>query len=298
MFFITDIEQKLFAPLAATKTFAIIASGLLALGLLPTIMVKVLFPQKTPSNLSSLVWINSLLLAVIGTVFFHVLLGMMLMLMVLGRATTLFLSEANHSALKTRLQRIFHWGFIVVALILLTKTWLPLQMNAPFVLQLGFIVLIFGMVLGPLKMLRRSYKNMLLFFLKYKKTFLMMPMMMIVFGTMTWLGFESIFFWMPKTLKLIGHEQSLLKSAPWQMGTKIFPGIQRTFMPNLDEGSYLYMPTTMPHASLNESHALLRQLHSALKEIPEVDLVVGKIGRVNSSLDSSTAFHDRNHHHL
>jgi len=53
----------------------------------------------------------------------------------------------------------------------------------------------------------------------------------------------------------------------------------------LDEGSYLYMPTTMPHASIGEVLDVLQLQDKALMGIPEVELVVGKLGRVESPLD-------------
>ncbi len=48
-------------------------------------------------------------------------------------------------------------------------------------------------------------------------------------------------------------------------------------MPSLDEGSFLYMPTTMPHASIGEARDVLAKLDMALATIPEVEQVVEKI---------------------
>ncbi|NIO35557.1 MAG: AcrB/AcrD/AcrF family protein, partial [Planctomycetales bacterium] len=56
-------------------------------------------------------------------------------------------------------------------------------------------------------------------------------------------------------------------------------------MPPLDEGSYLYMPTTMPHASIGEAIDVLSLQDRRINGIPEVELAVGKIGRVRSPLD-------------
>jgi Cu(I)/Ag(I) efflux system membrane protein CusA/SilA len=57
------------------------------------------------------------------------------------------------------------------------------------------------------------------------------------------------------------------------------------FMPALDEGSFLLMPTSMPHAGMQENIKNLRLLDMAVTAIPEVSSVVGKAGRVNSPLD-------------
>ena len=64
-----------------------------------------------------------------------------------------------------------------------------------------------------------------------------------------------------------------------------FPGLGKEFMPNLDEGSFLYMPTTMPHASIGEALDVLQYQDKAFSNIPEIESVVGKLGRVESPLD-------------
>ncbi|RMG06595.1 MAG: efflux RND transporter permease subunit, partial [Planctomycetota bacterium] len=51
---------------------------------------------------------------------------------------------------------------------------------------------------------------------------------------------------------------------------RTFPGLGKEFMPPLDEGSYLYMPTTMPHASIGEAQDVLAKLDLALASVPEV----------------------------
>ncbi len=62
-------------------------------------------------------------------------------------------------------------------------------------------------------------------------------------------------------------------------------GIGREFMPPLDEGSYLYMPTTMAHASIGEVLDAMGKQDMAFQNIPEVESVVGKLGRAESALD-------------
>ena len=62
-------------------------------------------------------------------------------------------------------------------------------------------------------------------------------------------------------------------------------GLGREFMPPLDEGSYLWMPTTMPHASIGEALDVLSKQGMAFHAIPEVEQAVGKLGRAESALD-------------
>ncbi len=57
------------------------------------------------------------------------------------------------------------------------------------------------------------------------------------------------------------------------------------FMPTLDEGDVLYMPTTYPGISITKAKELLQQTDKILKTFPEVHHVFGKIGRSNSATD-------------
>ena len=56
-------------------------------------------------------------------------------------------------------------------------------------------------------------------------------------------------------------------------------------MPPLEEGSILYMPTTMPGISITEAQKLLQVTDRIIKQFPEVDYVLGKAGRAETSTD-------------
>ena len=62
-------------------------------------------------------------------------------------------------------------------------------------------------------------------------------------------------------------------------------GLGSEFMPPLDEGSLLYMPTTMPGISVGEAQKLLQVTDRIIKNFPEVDQVLGKAGRAETSTD-------------
>ena len=57
------------------------------------------------------------------------------------------------------------------------------------------------------------------------------------------------------------------------------------FMPPMDEGAILYMPTAMPGISIAEAHRVLQATDSILKQFPEVDQVLGKAGRAETATD-------------
>ena len=56
-------------------------------------------------------------------------------------------------------------------------------------------------------------------------------------------------------------------------------------MPRVEEGSLLYMPSTMPGISINESQKLLAVTDAIMKNFPEVDHVLGKAGRADTATD-------------
>jgi Cu(I)/Ag(I) efflux system membrane protein CusA/SilA len=57
------------------------------------------------------------------------------------------------------------------------------------------------------------------------------------------------------------------------------------FMPPLDEGTILYMPTTLPGLSVTEAQSLLQTMDRAMTAFPEVERVFGKAGRAETSTD-------------
>jgi len=72
----------------------------------------------------------------------------------------------------------------------------------------------------------------------------------------------------------------LLASSLWplrQLGTE--------FMPELDEGDLLYMPTTLPGLSIAKARELLQQTDRLIATVPEVERVFGKVGRAETATD-------------
>lgn len=57
------------------------------------------------------------------------------------------------------------------------------------------------------------------------------------------------------------------------------------FIPDLDEGDLMYMPTTYPGLSIGKARELLQQTDKLIKTVPEVKTVFGKIGRADTATD-------------
>lgn len=65
----------------------------------------------------------------------------------------------------------------------------------------------------------------------------------------------------------------------------VFQRLGSEFMPPLDEGALLYMPSTMPGISIGQAQKLLQLTDRVIKQFPEIDRVLGKAGRAETSTD-------------
>ena len=97
------------------------------------------------------------------------------------------------------------------------------------------------------------------------------------------MGFNTVFGFIPKTFDQIGW--NIRTSSVWSGLSHTFPGLGEEFMPSLNEGSFLLMPTTMPHSGVQENKEVLQKLDMLVTAIPEVELVVGKAGRAETAID-------------
>lgn len=190
---------------------------------------------------------------------------------------------------KTKSKRYFGTGINLALYVLvgwlLSRAWHPLGIEHPG-RNLVFCLIVVSALLLAFRLFERAYPRILRHCLAYKKTFLLLPGMIVIFGFSSWLGFSNIFGWIPNGLNAIGLPgERLEKTEFWTDASHALPGFGREFMPPLDEGSFLFMPTTAPHASLGTTMEILRQMDMAIQAIPEVEMAVGKLGRVESALD-------------
>jgi len=65
----------------------------------------------------------------------------------------------------------------------------------------------------------------------------------------------------------------------------VMTGFQKDYMPEMDEGSILYMPTTLPGLPSREAGWILQEMDRKLKAFPEVERVFGKLGRADTATD-------------
>ncbi len=112
----------------------------------------------------------------------------------------------------------------------------------------------------------------------------MIPAFTLLFGLLVWQGVDKIFGFIANGAEKAGWK-SFRQTSVWQGPIKTFPGTGKEFMPSLNEGSFLLMPTSMPHSSIEKNLEYIETLDKRLSTIPEVEVAVGKWGRVNSALD-------------
>ncbi len=177
---------------------------------------------------------------------------------------------------KRLLSDILNWVVIAIVIYFLATFWMPLGFDKGLIRNLVFVG---GLIIGLLvifNLFRFAFPYLLQLALEWKKAFLVLPVFLICWGLLAWQGASVLTGWMPR----IVQESFIVSSI-----NKTFPGLGREFLPPLDEGTFLLMPSTMPHASISAASEILEKQTEEVSKIPEVVTAVGKIGRVESSLD-------------
>jgi copper/silver efflux system protein len=175
-------------------------------------------------------------------------------------------------------------GISIIAVVwLLAGEWMPLGVNMSLLINFLFIGLIVALVLGLFSLFIRFYGHILSWCLENKIKFLLIPLFILLLAANMWLGFAGIFGFMARGGDSLGI--NIRTTSVWSGLTHTFPGMGKEFMPSLDEGSFLLMPTSMPHSGIEENRKILQQLDMLVTAIPEVEMVVGKAGRAETALD-------------
>ena len=162
-----------------------------------------------------------------------------------GKARIPGLSRINGKTVNRVLMAVV----VVLAVYLLADLWLPLGPENGMLLNVVFVASIIAVILGLLWLLVIFYERILRWCLSHRLLFMSVPLALLVCGVLIW--------------RNCGQE----------------------FMPTLDEGSFMLMPTSMPHSGVEENIRYCKILDRRIKAIPEIESVVGKWGRVNSALD-------------
>jgi Cu(I)/Ag(I) efflux system membrane protein CusA/SilA len=283
VFTMVAAEGKLFRPLAFTKTFAIAASVIVALTIIPPAAHILMGGRMKSGALRRYLMIALIVAGVLLSVFVSWWAGAI----VAGLGAYNLLEERIPAASRKYGPYAASAVAVLVVGVLLTEHWLPLGPEKGLLRNCVFVGLLIGGLLGFFTVFQRYlYEPILRWCLAHKLLFLSLPAAILLFGGCAWQGFDRVFAFIPAAASFVGVSDSTVReSRPWTAASSALPGLGKEFMPPLDEGSFLYMPTTMPHASIGEAFDVLQLQNKMLISIPEVESVVGKIGRADSPLD-------------
>jgi Cu(I)/Ag(I) efflux system membrane protein CusA/SilA len=243
VFTMIGAEGKLFRPLAFTKTFALTASIIIALFLIPPFAA---FFFKSRNIRKTANYGISSLLILAG--FIAVIFGHWIGLILIGFGFVA-LAVLKEKISKERSNKFNIYLSAAAIVFLLAEYWRPLGVDKSVFWNLIFVgIICFGLLAG-FSLFKNYYTRILKWALENKLLFLTIPTTLLIFG----------FY--------------------------IYKNTGKEFMPSLNEGSFLLMPTSMPHAGIEENKRVLQQLDMAVASIPEIETVVGKSGRTESALD-------------
>ena len=246
VFTLAAAEGKLFRPLAYTKTFALIAAIIVAFTLIPP-FAHSLFSIRIQHRAIRYGMNGLWVISGIILLFFTPWAWLLI-----GIGTTEIVGrwlEVHRPGWKSRYTWFQSTAYALVVALLLTRVWMPLGVNNSLFFNFLFVALLIGILIATFYGIIHFYERILRFFLRFKFLFL-------------------------ATLCLLLY-----------LGFRVYQQLGSEFMPALDEGSFLLMPTAMPHAGMQENIKNLRLLDMTVTAIPEVEMVVGKAGRVESALD-------------
>ncbi len=282
VFTMIGAEGKLFKPLAYTKTFALIASIVIALTVIPP-GAHILFCGRISAKKIRRGLHGILVLIGIAAGF--------LLAWWAGLALVLFGAyHLLYEYLPEKIRPIGPWIANILAVlfvgVLLTKYWEPLGPERGLIRNLIFVGVLVAALLGFFKLFQYVYPTLLRWCLRHKIITMTVPVILVILGATIWIGFNKVFSFIPSAAGTVGADPAKVRSTTiWIGAEEKFPGLGKEFMPPLDEGSYLFMPTTMVHASIGEAMDILAKQDMAFQSIPEIVSVVGKLGRAETPLD-------------
>ncbi|MBX3422307.1 MAG: efflux RND transporter permease subunit [Pirellulaceae bacterium] len=252
VFFLVGRDYRLFAPLAYTKSFAMVAALIVAVLLVP-MLARLLLRSKPISRFTSLVVGSGLAVifaALAGVVWF---------------------------------EAIGHW-------IALSRVWLTLLAGLVG-FAVGYMLgreRLRPIEENPVsQLIHWIYEPLLRLLLVHKLSFLTVPAAVVLLGIGAWIGLPTILRPLERSVAYLGTD---LNELPGYVEAKhLFTGLETDDWIALDEGTWFYMPVLYPGASLSQALEVLQTQGALIKQIPEVADVLGKIGRAESALDPAPA---------
>ena len=273
VFFLTGRDYRLFAPLAWTKTFALVASLIVAVLLVPA-LARILL--KKPKGKG---WFSTFASIVFGGIVAA------LCTFVWQKQIREFASDCNDTLvnapkfISTSMAFSVSDTHVTIALSVLAALvswWVLRERIRP--VEENFVA----------RIIYFFYEPTLRLFLNFKRTFLLVPCLIFFFGMGAWIGLPQLLSPVDKLARdYLGADFN--GSKEYVEFKHTFTGLTSDDWIALDEGSWFYMPSLYPAASLSQAMETLQTQDAMIRKIPEVSDVLGKIGRVDSALDPAPA---------
>lgn len=252
IFALTGQSYKLFAPLAWTKTFTLLAAAILAITLIPVLCYLFLGGRADPTTRRTirmrhvLRWASALGVA--------------------SLLSWLALRFDGWFEAHTGLRIWFVAGglFVLAALVVL---WMWSEKLTP----IDESPVARGIV--------NSYRPLLGFFLRRKWVLACLYLFFLLWGAVAAFGAKEVL------SPVYGAFNQPEQVRPLAAMDEHYPGFGSEFMPPLDEGSLLFMPSLLSQAGLSETLEVMEWQNRQIATVPEVESVVGKLGRAETSLD-------------
>lgn len=259
VFFLTGRDGRLFTPMAWTKTFALAASLIVAVTAVP-MLCSLLLRSHRPNRWRKLA--SALGLAMLSGTTTFVVWGPTLLAHTPPGYPTDSGFWPRFDWLATGLAFALGWG---LGGLVACERLRPLEANpvSRFTLWL--------------------YAGRLRLALHQKLLMLSFPLLLVGLGLGAWFG-------LPRVLQPLEHMAQWagadLNKVPGYVEAKhSLIGLRSSDWIALDEGSWFYMPSLYPGATFGQTFEILQKQDVLLSQIPEVENVLGKIGRAESALD-------------
>jgi Cu(I)/Ag(I) efflux system membrane protein CusA/SilA len=119
--------------------------------------------------------------------------------------------------------------------------------------------------------------------LRHRVAFTLVVATMAIGGYLLGAGWQTLSWPLRKSFELIGAD--LTHTNLDRTMTRLFPGVGSSFLPPLDEGSLLFMPSIPATGGLGETQRIMAAQNRLIESVPEVASLMGKIGRAETALD-------------
>lgn len=246
VFFLTGQSGKLFKPLAWTKTFAMVSAVILAVTLVPALCR--LFLREGDARR----W---------------------------GRAVATVAFAGLGALVGWRLPGAGVLGGV--------QPWVVALLGGALLAGVGWRVSTERMLPIDENPVSRGvvavYQPALRWVLAHKGLFMALPVGIVTLGVLIFAGFGALLAPLRPLADAAGLDLDRIR--PIAALERAFPGIGSEFMPPLDEGAYMAMPSLLSQASLSQSVEVMLAMNREIARVPEVSQVVGKVGRAETALD-------------